>query len=350
MASVGVVGVVLAGLAAAYLSMRPAHVSASRSGPSVLLSVSCPSARFCMAVDDQGHAVRFDDGAWSRPTSLQDTALNRVSCPSPTFCAAVGVNGDAFVLRGSSWSAAMSIDPKSAGEADNVGTSGLSTVSCATATFCMAGDVLGRVSIFDGTRWTRPQRMESRDLYQHDRQDATAGISSLSCPQPTLCVALTVAGRAFTFDGAAWSGPTSLEPAKVVELDRFLDLSSLAAVSCGGPSTCVAVDPAGNAFTLDGTSWSAPRSVDPLSARDGDGDGLTAISCVSAGHCVAVDGRGDALTYDNGSWSGPESVDTTLGLTGISCATRDFCVSLNDLGQAATYDGHRWSTPRGVDR
>jgi hypothetical protein len=350
MAYIVVVGVCLAGLAATYLSVRPAHAHASRSGPSVPLSVSCPTAQFCMAVDDQGNAIRFDDGVWSRPRSLQGTGLNLVSCPSPTFCAAVGVNGDAFLLRGASWSTAMSIDPKSDGEADSFGTSGLSTVSCATTTFCMAGDVLGRVSIFDGNRWTRPQRMEPHDLYKEDRKEAMAGISSLSCPQPKFCVALTVAGRALTFDGATWSSPTSLEPAKVVGLDRFLGLSALAAVSCGGPRTCVAVDPAGNAFTFDGSSWATPQSVDPLSAHDGDGDGLTAISCPTAVHCVAVDGRGDALTYDDGSWSAPASVDSTLGLTSISCAARDFCVSLNDLGQVSTYDGHRWTTPKAVER
>jgi hypothetical protein len=350
LALVTLVGVCVAGAGAAYLSIRSTRPHPARGGPDVVLSVSCPTASFCMSVDDQGNAIELEGGTWSRPRSLQKTGLNRVSCPTETFCVAVGVGGDASVLRGTRWAQATSVDSKSAGEADNYGTSGLSAVSCVSPSFCMAGDVLGRVSIFNGARWQRPRRMESRAQYETDRHAGTAGISSLSCVAPTMCVAVTVAGHALTFDGKTWSNPVALESAQSVDLDRFLSVPALAAVSCGSTSFCAAVDPGGNVWTFDGTAWSAPDPVDPLGASGGDADGLTAISCPTALHCVAVDGRGDAITYDDGSWSSATSVDPILGLTDISCAESSFCVALNDLGQGAAYDGHVWTTVKDIDR
>ncbi len=350
MALLAIVGVVGAGAALSYLALRPAHAHSNKVSPNVALAVSCPTARFCVAVDDQGRAVTFSDGVWSAPRSLVDTGLNAVSCPTPRFCVAVAVNGDVLTMRGSRWSSPLSIDAKSAGETDSFGTSGLSTVSCASPTFCMAGDVLGRVSSFDGTRWRRPRRLEPTDLYLSDRHDGTVGISGLSCAAPTSCMAVTVAGNATGFDGKDWSSPVALVPAKVVGLDRYLDHSALGAVSCATPAFCAAVDPGGDVLTFDSGSWSAPVAVDPQSATTGDGDGLTAISCPTASFCAAVDGRGAARTDHDGTWSGPASIEPSLGLTSVSCPTASFCVALDDLGRAATYDGQVWSAPQDIDR
>ena len=342
-----VVGVVIAGSALTYLALRPAHAAASRAGRNTPLAVSCPDAAFCMVVDDQGRAVERHDGAWSAPRSLQDTGLTSVSCSSPTFCVAVGVNGAAFVFRGATWSAAKSIDPKSADQIDGYGTSSLNTVSCPTATFCIVGDVLGRVSIFKGSRWTPPRPIEPHQLYKQDRRSATAGISSVSCSGPTFCAAVTVQGRALTYNGATWSSATALEPASVVNLDRIRSLPALVSVSCAGVTFCAAVDPAGDVFTYDGTSWSGAIVVDPPGPSDGNG--LTAISCSTARLCVAVDDSGRAFTSGGTSWSGAVVVDPILGLATVSCAAPTFCVALNDLGQATISDGKVWTTPTDFD-
>jgi hypothetical protein len=353
LAVIATVGVVTCGSALAYLALRPAHADVSRAGRNTPLAVSCPSAGFCMVVDDQGNVVERHDGAWSGPRSLQDTGLTSVSCSSPSFCVATGVNGTASVFRGSTWSAARTIDPKSAGQIDGYGTSSLNTVSCPTTTFCMAGDVLGRVSTFNGTRWTRPRAIESRLLSKADRQSATAGITSVSCPRPAFCAAVTVQGRALTYDGTTWSRPTELEPASVVNLDRVRSLPALVSVSCAAVTFCATVDPAGSVFTYDGTSWSGPVEVVPPGQRDANG--LTSISCPTAGSCVAVDDSGHAFTSNGASgtsgtsWSGPVEVDPILGLATVSCATPTFCVALNDLGLASVSDGHSWTTPVDID-
>ncbi len=350
MALVAVVGVVGAGAALSYLALKPARPHPAKASPSVALAVSCPTARFCVAVDDQGRAVTFSDGVWSTPRPLVDTALNAVSCPTPGFCAAVAVNGDVLIRHGTRWSAPVPIDAKSGGETDSFGTSGLSTVSCASPDFCMAGDVLGRVSSWNGRKWSRPRRLEPTTLYLSDRHDGTVGIARLSCWAPTSCVAVTVAGNALAYDGRTWSSPVALEPAKVVALDRYLDVAALAAVSCAGTGFCAAVDPGGHVLSFDSGAWSAPASVDPQAAAAGDGNGLTAISCPTASFCVAVDGRGAARTDHDGTWSGAVPIESSLGLTSVSCPTASFCMALDDLGRAATYDGHTWSAPVDVDR
>ena len=122
-----------------------------------------------------------------------------------------------------------------------------------------------------------------------------------------------MAGNASHFDGKAWSGPVTLEPAKVVSLDRYLDLSALAAVSCTGSGFCAAVDPSGDVLSFDAGTWSAPVSVDPQAASAGNGTGLTAISCPTASFCVAVDGRGSARTDHDGTWSGAVSIEASSG-------------------------------------
>ncbi len=66
-------------------------------------------------------------------------------------------------------------------------------------------------------------------------------------------------------------------------------ISFLNAVSCPSTSFCVAGDVSGNLLTYDGTSWSAPNSVDP-------GNFIDAVSCVSSSFCVAVDSGANALT------------------------------------------------------
>jgi hypothetical protein len=343
-----VVGVCVGALGVAYLALRSHHAHSKTVSPNVALSVSCPSPGSCTAVDDQGNVLRLTDGVWSGPRSIQDAALNSVSCPTVQFCAAVGVNGTAFFLRGTTWSAAGPVDPQSDGQIA-FRTSGLDTVSCASASFCVAGDVLGRVTVFDGSRWKRPHPIEPRDLFRSARRSGEAEISGVSCPRATFCAAVSADGYALTYDGKSWSTPVQLEPARLVGIDRYIGQPALAGVSCPTPTFCATVDPSGNVFTFDGTTWSAPRSVDPQ-AGTAHATGVTAVSCPTSQTCVAADELGKVVTSAGGSWSGAVPVDPTLGLAALSCPSSTFCVALNDVGAAFTYDGHSWSPRQDIDR
>lgn len=57
-----------------------------------MLSVSCPTESFCIAVDDRGDALTFNGSIWSAPAQIDPMKhiLTAVSCPSESFCAAAG--------------------------------------------------------------------------------------------------------------------------------------------------------------------------------------------------------------------------------------------------------------------
>ena len=93
-----------------------------------LASVSCASANFCVAVDENGNAVTDINGKWSRPVAVSSGAsLGGVSCPTRTFCMAVSPDGSAASYNGSRWSSftiSAHVD--------------FTSVSCPTTSFCAA--------------------------------------------------------------------------------------------------------------------------------------------------------------------------------------------------------------------
>jgi hypothetical protein len=87
-------------------------------------------------VDNVGNALTWNGTSWSQPVSIDPNtgSLPSVSCPSATFCVAVD-DFDAFTWNGTSWSQPVSIDLG--------GNAYLNSVSCASATFCVAVDESG---------------------------------------------------------------------------------------------------------------------------------------------------------------------------------------------------------------
>jgi hypothetical protein len=85
---------------------RPTGLSSSAGEPD---SVSCPTSKFCAAVDgNDGNVVTFDGTSWTAPVNIDAEAANSdrepvivflmsVSCPSAVFCVAGDSTGDAFV-------------------------------------------------------------------------------------------------------------------------------------------------------------------------------------------------------------------------------------------------------------
>jgi hypothetical protein len=56
-----------------------------------LVSVACPTSRFCVAVDGTGNAFTFDGVTWSEPQhiDLNAGASPTVSCSTDRFCLAI---------------------------------------------------------------------------------------------------------------------------------------------------------------------------------------------------------------------------------------------------------------------
>lgn len=108
-------------------------------------AVSCPSVRWCVAVDRNGQALRWDGSSWSRPVEIEAqtdsaTALGpyptAVSCPSSGLCIAVDDAGAVIELRSGRWRRT----PTGPGHV-------FTAVSCPTATFCAATDRGGQVLV-----------------------------------------------------------------------------------------------------------------------------------------------------------------------------------------------------------
>jgi hypothetical protein len=344
-----VVGALVAVLGLVVVGERPAHRPSASTLKTVPLGVSCPTATFCMAVDDEGNAIKFDGRSWSRPTPLHVLGMTAVSCPSAQFCVAGDINNSVLVFRGRTWSKQKRIDSATGGIEDIFGSSGITSVSCPSSTFCTTGDVRGRYATFDGGYWSPPKRLEPTSLYHADALIGDAAIQEVSCTSATFCAAATVAGRVFEWDGASWSRPVLLTPLDNIGLAELAGLPQISGISCASPTFCVAVGPSGQINTYNGRSWSKPVPIDTGSALEGNRDGLTAVSCPSAQFCMAVDDLGRALTFNGTSWSPPQTVDATLGLSTVSCPSARFCMALSDLGEAFAYNGTSWSPPTTIE-
>jgi hypothetical protein len=330
-------------------------------------AISCASTTFCVAVDATGSAFVFNGTAWSGATALNSTGtgLAAVSCPTTSFCVAVGGREEWTYDKGA-WAAPTSID--AAGD-------GLTSVSCASASYCMAVDGSGyggndftvvwtsNVMIYNGSSWTAPVAIDSKGT----------GLTSVSCPIAGFCAVLDGAGKALVYENAAWSTPTTVNSytgrfasvscvsASFCAAVSYTDESTfkaaawsaaadvdpgegdLMAVSCPTTTFCAAITDLNYASTYNGKSWSR------LSLADAPGDRLQSVSCVSSTFCVAVDAEGNSTSYDGKAWKAPVKADASADLTAVSCASITSCVAVDSGGRFITYNGTAWDAAKSID-
>jgi hypothetical protein len=289
-----------------------------------LNSVSCASPAFCVAVDTLGRAVQWNGQSWTGPRPVTGTGLTSVSCPSSTFCVAVSGGGDALTYNGTSWSAA---------HVDSSGSS-LQSVSCASSTFCATGDWDGNVYTFNGESWSAPRAIDA----------AGGGISSLSCPASAFCLGTDWNGGQVSWNGAKWTFKANADANAA---------GGLMEVSCQSPTWCMAVDGSGDYLTWNGVTWTSPVMIDLT------GDGFESVSCGATTSCVAVDWNGNALVYNGTSWTAPaiSCPHSTTGSAGncytegsyadprtgvpdaVSCPVTTWCMTVDENGTAAAGSG-----------
>lgn len=279
------------------------------SGAFVADAVSCSSTSFCGAIEYRGRAATYSAGRWSAPEQIVGVSgLTSLSCADGPFCVGVNSSGAAVTYFDGRWSASSTFD---AGHR-------LMSVSCASMLFCAAVDENGDGATYDGSTWSASGLIQSGSL-----------LTSVSCAGPSFCVAVG-AGMAVTYTAGSWSAP--------VEIDN--PDPTLRSVSCASSSFCMAVNYDGFALTYDGSVWTKPTHTDSTGH-------LYSVSCASATFCVAVGGpgelsgeegveRGEALTYNGSSWSAPQSIDNRR-LDWVSCASAAFCVALDQEGRALYY-------------
>jgi len=301
-----------------------------------LVSVSCPTGNFCVAVGVQSAATtttiggvtpetapttatslieQWDGHTWTivpSPTSGK-VDLAGVSCANATSCVAVGTTltttAETAVTVIDRWNGSNWTTSQVAPAATTVRlTTG---VSCATATFCMVTGAqlspTASTTVFtgltaklftlkwDGTNWTTVPTPAP--------PMATLQIGyAVSCADPSLCMAVgyqvtytttvtasTVEGVIEQWNGSSWTATPTPGPATYVELR---------AVDCFGPTSCVATGlgvtdtpaPAGLPLVenWNGTAWSQ-AALPPVPANTTLTDQpLLGVSCVAGAQCVTV--------------------------------------------------------------
>lgn len=326
--------------------------------------VSCASSSLCVAIDQDGLAAVYT-GTWSAPTRLAVAVLDSVSCPSVTFCLVDG-GGTFYAFNGKKWSTGQDVDAPQAGD-----------VSCASATSCMMIDDNGTVYILAGTTWSyHPQPNGPRHGFTY----------AVSCPTSSFCAATDWTGAYVTYNGKSWSAPRQISPTA----------SQVDSVSCTGATFCMAVDvgsaQGGDIYTYNGSSWtdlgafgyeltsvsctsrtfcmvlaaldgsvyamtwngsamSWPPALVDSGAAVSPQPGVGFVSCASRSFCAAADAGGNVLTFNGTAWSAPDTIDagTSPGLDAVSCPSASFCTAIDGWGQAFSFNGKTWSGPAGLE-
>jgi len=295
----------------------------SLGGSGGYMSVSCPTAAFCMAAGSGGDVYTFDGSAWTGPRDADPGADNGqslqqdigVSCASASFCVLVDDAGNALTWNGSTWSAADALG--------GVGGPGGLAVSCASAGFCLAIDSGGGTYVWKGSGWTTGQPLPPDTAAEQDPGSLADPFYQVSCPSTSFCVAAGADGTFATFNGTSWTTPVSVDSTVTGGTGEGVT------ISCVSDTFCSAVDSNGNAYTFTGSAWKPAGLVT-------NGDRGT-ISCPSAGDCLAVDDYGYPATLSGDSWTeGPRTpLPIMISVGGnpalpaaVSCASASLCVAV----------------------
>ncbi len=216
-----------------------------------------------------------------------------------------------------SWQSPAMVDP-SAGSALGIcqtpgycfgqGSDGLSLISCPSSSLCVAADSSGNV--LTSTDPAGGANTWSLAHVDGNTSGACSGsnpcFQGISCPSESFCAGVDSAGYVFTTTDPA-AGAAAWSSAKISgEYD-------LTAVSCPSASLCVAVDNEGNVITstspTSGASAWHTEKIDEgpcptvycknIKAQLPPVRTLDTISCPSASLCVAGDWDGDVVTSSN---------------------------------------------------
>ena len=239
-----------------------------------VVSLSCPTVGWCVAVTDLAGATVLEGGRWSRLTTLDPNPgppypgmANAVSCTSSHFCVAVDGQGNAETYNGASWTKPAHVDQDFP----------LTAVSCGSAGRCVAVDGDGHVVEFRDGHWSAPKPVDASPF------------TTISCVGVDFCVAIDLRGRAVVLTSSGWSPPAAIDSLADAPIEA----------SCPQQQKCVAVDSSGRMLFLSNRGWTAPEI--PKVNSESFIDSLVDVSCPSgqANFCAAVDASGDAWTTDD---------------------------------------------------
>jgi hypothetical protein len=260
-----------------------------------LWDVSCASASMCMGVgfsfsfgSEVGtfrpDAVVWNGSSWSLtsmplPSKAADARILSVSCPSPGFCMAVGEYREAAELGAERktlteyWDGTKWVLVSSPNQ-EGYDSAWLNAVSCTSATWCKAVGPSQLIEHWNGAAWSVDSVPSLKG--------GGGRIEGISCTSTTFCIGVGTVGneyaeKAFTvrWNGSVWQIVTEGIP------------GTLKDVSCTASNWCETVG--NDAYTgdiaerWDGTEWTDEL---PIRADAGYEYGLMGVACVLAKTCV----------------------------------------------------------------
>ena len=285
-------------------------------------SLSCPSTALCVGVDYAGDVVTSADptdgsSAWTvakidnEPEApyTEPNLLNDVSCPQPagSLCAAAGVSGIFTSSDPTGGASAWTLVSGVGGHAHSI--------SCPSASLCVAsygsnGEIVTSTDPTGGSgAWKVTQVNDSSPIVR------------LSCPSESLCVGLDEAGNVLTS-----TSPTGGAGGWTI---THLDTGGVSSLSCPSVSFCIAVggssvlsstDPTGGA-----SAWTLQQEVFFSNETSYGG-----VACASPSLCVVTGSNGHVAESTNptggaGAWVGTEDLDGTNSMSGAACASESLC-------------------------
>ena len=317
------------------------RIAAPRKAGVTLYSVSCPSARMCIAVGGpdmanraQLFAERWLGKRWTLqrtpvPKHTRHSGLNDVLCLTARDCFAVGYFDQKALAEhwnGRSWS--LQPVPRPPGATD----SPLFGVSCPASNDCLA--VGGWTDQSGDHRYPLLERWNGSGWSLQPSPPAPsswADLRDISCTAGVRCTAVGFdgsgpVGAAFIdgWDGSQWS--------VVQGTGNVVYSRSLFRISCLPETFCAAVgyedDSNSNGSYPDyalteirsGTGWHVSNQFDP---RGSESYRLYGLSCASPTMCLAV---GDVADHWNGRrWSVEQIPFAANELVGVDCRTATSC-------------------------
>ncbi|HYW29607.1 MAG TPA: hypothetical protein VE824_07355 [Gaiellales bacterium] len=328
---------------------QPGHAPSPR-GPeeTQLNSVSCAAPSVCTAVGTAGPtggrlstvAERWDRRRWrlQETPSPAGSNLNGVSCPNARWCMAVGQSAAGTMAQewaGTRWRIVKIPTPTPG--------AGLAGVKCLSTSFCMA---VGGYPTASGGQVPFAERWNGHTWHILPVPPADGAVQTflggIDCLSPAWCT--TTGEQHFAsglatpiadhWNGHRWAVQPTPHPARK-------DFSNLPSISCTAPTRCIAVggtsDDGGQtengaiAERWNGTAWR-------LIAVPNPGGGLYGVSCPSPGVCTATGsyvtnagGRLFADRLENGSWTGQRTPLLPqvfqMSQPSVSCATALTCMA-----------------------
>jgi hypothetical protein len=323
--------------------------------------VSCASSSFCFAVgtgtalhgrtrltSNTGLIWRYDGRSWRLGTRLRvrQSGLLSISCVSRSFCLAVGRAGNptgrvlAERFNGRSWSPVRAASPRSSGNGDSLG-----AVDCLSDSNCWA---VGGMNLGEASRGVSHQLVEhfnGRGFTLASAPNTGDALTAISCIRGNSCWVLGSSGVLLHLAGRAW---------RVVRVRALLHMNVGATLSCRTLATCWIVGSHSangdrpEALHFVGGRW---QSVSMPSPPDPDAF-LQGLDCASSSDCWAVGANvlvGPnirppfkmaplAEQWNGSAWqispvTGARPTQTS-GLLSVSCPSTAFCAAGGQQGGA----------------